>query len=218
MDTGETRVGSSSAMTVIVDYKMGNLGSILNMLKKIGTPAKISSHIEDIEKADKLILPGVGAFDNGMTNIKEMGLLPVLNEKVLHQKTPVLGICLGMQLLTRSSQEGKLPGLGWIEGQTIRFQFEPKQTNLKIPHMGWNSATPSRNDSLFQGLEEDAAFYFVHSYHVVCDRQADSLAQSHHGYNFVAAVQNDNIFGTQFHPEKSHKYGLRLLKNFVELA
>ena len=218
MYSEESRLGSSPAMTVIVDYKMGNLGSILNMLKKIGALAKISSNIEDIEKADQLILPGVGTFDNGMTNIKEMGLLPVLNEKVLHQKTPVLGICLGMQLLTDRSEEGKLPGLGWIEGQTVRFQFDPKQTKLKIPHMGWNSVTVMDKDSLFKDLEEDTAFYFVHSYHVVCEHEADVLAQSHHGYNFVAAVQKNNIFGTQFHPEKSHKYGLRLLKNFVELA
>jgi glutamine amidotransferase len=197
---------------------MGNLGSILNMLKKIGISATISSKTEDVMKADKLILPGVGAFDQGITNIKDMGLLPVLNEKILHQKTPVLGICLGMQLLTRRSEEGKLPGLGWIEGQTVRFHFDQKQTNLKIPHMGWNSVSVLHKDSLFQGLEEEAAFYFVHSYHVVCDHEADVLATTHHGYNFVSAIQKDNIFGTQFHPEKSHKYGLRILKNFVELT
>lgn len=207
-------------MIVVVDYKMGNVGSILNMLKKIGAKGVISSDVEVIADADKLILPGVGAFDTGMTHIRELGLLEVLNEKTQNQETPVLGICLGMQLLTESSEEGKLPGLGWIKGQTVRFGFDPRTTGLKIPHMGWNVARPVHSRTLFRGLDEDedTAFYFVHSYHVVCAREEDALAVTPHGYDFVSAVACGHVMGTQFHPEKSHRYGLRLLKNFVEIA
>ena len=158
-------------MIIIVDYKMGNLGSILNMLKKIGAPAMASSLPEDILQADKLILPGVGAFDNGMTNLKESGLLSVLNEKVLAKKTPILGICLGMQLLTRRSAEGRLEGLGWIEADTIRFRFGREESALKIPHMGWNTVMFKPGSVLSSGLENEARFYFVHSFHVVCDRE-----------------------------------------------
>ena len=204
-------------MIVILDYEMGNLGSILNMLRKIGAPTIISSNTQDIEKADRLILPGVGAFDNGMANINEMGLLTVLNEKVLNDKTPVLGICLGMQLFTSRSEEGELPGLGWIAGETVRFHFDQKETDLKIPHMGWNTVKPTRKDSIFQDLSEDHRFYFVHSYHVVCKQEEDVLARSNHGYDFTSSVQKGNILGIQFHPEKSHRFGLQLLKHFAEL-
>ena len=206
-------------MIAVINYGMGNVGSILNMLSKIGVPAGISSDPKEIADAEKLILPGVGAFDTGMTHIREMGLLPLLNEKVLDRKTPVLGICLGMQLLTLRSEEGRQPGLGWIDGEAIRFRFDPQKSGLKIPHMGWNRANPLRTRSLFKGFDEkEAVFYFVHSYHVVCNQEEDVLAVTHHGYNFASAVQRGNIMGTQFHPEKSHRYGLRLLKNFSELA
>jgi len=204
-------------MIVILDYAMGNLGSILNMLRKIGVPSIVSSKIQDIEKADKLILPGVGAFNNGMANINEMGLLTVLNEKVLNDKTPVLGICLGMQLLTSRSEEGELPGLGWIAGETVRFHFNQEGTDLKIPHMGWNTVKPIHKNSIFRNLSEDHRYYFVHSYHVVCEQEEDILARSNHGYDFVCSVQKENILGIQFHPEKSHRFGLQLLKHFVEL-
>lgn len=204
-------------MIVIVDYKMGNIGSILNMLKKIGAPAMASSLPEDILQADKLILPGVGAFDNGMTNLKESGLLSVLNEKVLAKKTPILGICLGMQLLTRQSAEGRLEGLGWIEADTVRFRFDREESALKIPHMGWNTVMFKPGNVLSSGLENEARFYFVHSFHVVCDREENVAGKTFYGYEFSSAIQNGNIMGVQFHPEKSHKYGLRLLKNFVEM-
>ena len=204
-------------MIIIVDYKMGNLGSILNMLKKIGAPAMASSLPEDILQADKLILPGVGAFDNGMTNLKESGLLSVLNEKVLAKKTPILGICLGMQLLTRRSAEGRLEGLGWIEADTIRFRFGREESALKIPHMGWNTVMFKPGSVLSSELEDEARFYFVHSFHVVCDREENVAGKTFYGYEFSSAIQNGNIMGVQFHPEKSHKYGLRLLKNFVEM-
>ena len=204
-------------MIVIIDYKMGNLGSILNMLKKIGAPAMASSLPEDILQADKLILPGVGAFDNGMTNLKESGLLSVLNEKVLAKKTPILGICLGMQLLTRRSAEGGLEGLGWIEADTVRFRFGKEESTLKVPHMGWNTVRFKPGSILSSGLENEARFYFVHSFHVVCDREENVAGKTFYGYEFSSAIQNGNIMGVQFHPEKSHKYGLRLLKNFVEM-
>ena len=205
-------------MIVIVDYGMGNLGSILNMLKKIGAPAKISSLPEEIGQADKLILPGVGAFDSGMQQIENKGLLPVLNQRALQDGIPVLGICLGMQLLARKSEEGLLPGLGWVEAEVKRFQPVPDNPELKIPHMGWNFADRVKDDPLFKGLEKDPRFYFVHSYYVSCRNQADILATTSHGIDFVAALAHENIRGTQFTPEKSHKYGMRLLKNFAELS
>ena len=204
-------------MIVIIDYKMGNLGSILNMLKKIGVQAIVSSLPEDILQADKLILPGVGAFDNGMANLKESSLLSVLNEKVLAKKTPILGICLGMQLLTRRSAEGRLEGLGWVEADTVRFRFGKEESTLKIPHMGWNTVMFKPGSVLSSGLENEARFYFVHSFHVVCDREENVAGKTFYGYEFSSAIQNGNIIGVQFHPEKSHKYGLRLLKNFVEM-
>ncbi|MCB0194934.1 MAG: imidazole glycerol phosphate synthase subunit HisH [Anaerolineae bacterium] len=206
-------------MIIIIDYGMGNLGSILNMLKKVGAKAKVSANITDIHEADKLILPGVGAFDTGMKNLAELGLIDVLNEQVLDHKIPTLGVCLGMQLLTKSSEEGELPGLGWIDSQTVRFNFtEEHSSNLKIPHMGWNTVKVHRTGTLFHGLDDDARFYFVHSYHVVCHDPTDILTTTDHGYDFVSAVQRGNIMGAQFHPEKSHKFGLRLFKNFVELT
>jgi len=204
-------------MIVIVDYRMGNVGSVLNMLRKIGAPAKVSADAGEISRADRLILPGVGAFDTGMTHLNASGLLPVLREQALERKKPILGICLGMQLLTHSSEEGSLPGLGWIAGATVRFRFTGDQTKLRIPHMGWNTVTPTRDHLLFRDLADEAAFYFVHSYHVVCQHDSDVLAQAQYGYNFACAVQRDNICGTQFHPEKSHRFGLQLLRNFAAL-
>ena len=205
-------------MVVIVDYGMGNLGSIVNMLKRVGAQARVSSAINEIENADKLILPGVGAFDSGMQRLQELNLVEVLDDKVLNRKTPTLGVCLGMQLITKRSEEGVLPGLGWIDGETIRFRFDPKQANLKVPHMGWNTITIQREGALFKEMNHEARFYFVHSYHVVCNRPEDILTTTHHGYDFVSAVQRENLMGAQFHPEKSHKFGMKLLKNFVELA
>jgi imidazole glycerol-phosphate synthase subunit HisH len=203
-------------MIIIIDYGMGNIGSILNMLKKIGAPARISSDPDEIRAAEKLILPGVGAFDTGMRQLNECGLVDLLNEKVLEQKTPVLGVCLGMHLLVKKSEEGVLPGLGWINGETVRFQFDNKQSGLKIPHMGWNDITIQRSDALLNDLEEEARFYFVHSYHLVCHDPADIIAVTHHGYEFPSIVQRGNIMGTQFHPEKSHRFGMQLYRNFVE--
>ena len=203
-------------MITIIDYEMGNVGSMLNMLKRIGVAARISSKADDVRSSAKLILPGVGAFDTGMENLNNSGLREVIEEKVLAEKTPLLGVCIGMQLLTRGSEEGKLPGLGWIDAKTVRFHFE-SQNGLKIPHMGWNTVTPSDSAVLFRGFAEPPRCYFVHSYHVVCDDPADIGATVHHGYDITAAIQRGHILGAQFHPEKSHTYGMRLLKNFAAL-
>jgi imidazole glycerol-phosphate synthase subunit HisH len=205
-------------MIIIIDYGMGNLGSILNMLKKIGAPAKISSNLQEIDKTDKIILPGVGAFDTAMKRLAELEMIDLLNDKVLNRKTPTLGVCLGMQLLTKASEEGVLPGLGWIDAETIRFRFDRKQTNLKIPHMGWNTVKICRESTLFKDMDGEAQFYFVHSYHVICHQPEDILAVTDYGYECVSVLQRDNIMGAQFHPEKSHKFGMKLLKNFAELA
>lgn len=204
-------------MIVIVEYGMGNVGSILNMLKKIGVEAKTSSQPDDIRAATKLILPGVGAFDTGVTHLQQSGLIPILNERVLNANVKTLGICLGMQLLGSSSEEGVLPGLGWIQARTTRF-VSTQEAPIKIPHMGWNVVAPRGTSTLFKNMEEDARFYFVHSYHVVCNDEADVAAVTRHGIECTAAVERGNIFGTQFHPEKSHRFGLSVLKNFVELA
>ncbi len=204
-------------MITIVNYGMGNLGSIRNMLQRIGVKARISSSREEILAAEKLILPGVGAFDTGMANLAQSGLREVLDEMVLVRQTPVLGVCLGMQLLTRSSEEGRLPGLGWIDAETIRFRFDPKATGLKIPHMGWNTVRPAAGAVLFAGFVEPPRFYFVHSYHVVCAAAAEVAATVNHGTEVTAAVARGHVMGVQFHPEKSHAYGMKLLKTFAAL-
>ena len=205
-------------MIVILDYGLGNLGSMANMLKKIGADAVVSSDPVAIRNASKLILPGVGSFDTGMNNLKERVLLSLLNDRVLNDKIPILGVCLGMQLLGKRSEEGSLPGLNWIDAETIRFKFEDDNANLKIPHMGWNQARICLNHPLFSDLELENRFYFVHSYHVVCEAPSMSLARTTYGFEFTSAVARDNIMGVQFHPEKSHRFGMQLLKNFAEIV
>jgi len=208
--------GKKNEMIVIVDYGLGNIGSIVNMFKKVGVAATISSDPAVIEKADKLILPGVGAFDSGMRNLTERGLVPLLNRRVLEDKVPILGLCLGMQLFTKRSEEGQLPGLGWLDAETVRFKFDGDNAHLKIPHMGWNTIRPSRAHPIFTEMEPEPRFYFVHSYYVVCVNSEDVLAQAVYGFDFTAMLARGNIIGAQFHPEKSHKFGMRLLKNFAE--
>jgi len=201
-------------MIVIVDYGMGNLGSILNMFKKIGVEAKITSDHQDIYNAEKLLLPGVGAFDAAITRIQKTGLREILDHKAKVDHTPILGICLGMQLLTNGSEEGSLPGLGWIPAHTRHF---PAQSGLKVPHMGWNSVKPNRPSKLTQNFPTDSRFYFVHSYYVTVENPQDSILRTTYGIKFDSAIQHDNIYGAQFHPEKSHKFGIQLFKNFVNL-
>lgn len=201
-------------MITIVDYGMGNLGSVKNMLTHIGIPSQIIDNPDLLAKAEKILLPGVGSFDQAMTRIKESGFLDVLNYKALTEKIPILGICLGMQILTNESEEGKLPGLAWIEAKTIRF---PRNNGLKVPHMGWNLVHPATASPLINNLPLGSRFYFVHSYYVKVANQGNSILKAEYGIHFDAAIQKENIFGAQFHPEKSHKFGMQLLKNFAEI-
>ncbi len=204
-------------MIAIIDYGVGNLGSIANMLKKVGVKSVITSNSKAIADAEKLILPGVGAFDNGMQNLRACGLADLLDQQVLEARKPILGLCLGMQLFTLKSEEGVEPGLGWLEAATVRFSFNgATSSSLKVPHMGWNYIQPERADPLLADLPNEPRFYFVHSYHLVCSNTDDVLASTNYGYNFPSMVHKGNIYGAQFHPEKSHKYGLALLKNFAE--
>lgn len=202
-------------MIVVVDYGMGNLRSVQKAFERIKIPVQISSHGDDIARADKLILPGVGHFRNGMENLKKLGIISILNEKVIAEKTPILGICLGMQLLTRYSEEGDCEGLGWIDTKTKAFEHNDGASDLKIPHMGWNTIRLLSKHSLFNGHKPEKPFYFVHSYYVPCSPQY-CLASTEYGIEFSSVIYKDNIFGTQFHPEKSHRQGLRLLENFAE--
>jgi glutamine amidotransferase len=202
-------------MITIVNYGMGNLGSMLNMFKKLGVRATIESEISVLKRAKKLVLPGVGAFDAAMTCINTTeGLREVLDEKVLEEKTPVLGVCLGMQLMTCSSEEGMLPGLGWVAGKTTRF---PRASGLKVPHMGWNVAFSSSPSLLTENVGEQPRYYFVHSFCVHVDDPSHSLMRTHYGIDFDSAIGRDNIYGVQFHPEKSHRFGMQILKNFAEI-
>lgn len=203
-------------MITIIDYGMGNLGSIINMFKRINVASKITSDIDEIYKSEKILLPGVGAFDAAMKRINEAGFKEVLNEKALKEKIPVLGICLGMQLLTRSSEEGQLEGLAWIPADTLKFRFD-QSLNLKIPHMGWNLVHAKKASRLTENFYGETKFYFVHSYYVKADNIDDVLTTTHYGIDFHSIIQHENIYGAQFHPEKSHKFGMRLLENFARI-
>ena len=205
-------------MITVIDYGCGNLGSIRNMLKKISAEdVRFGTTIDDVERADRLILPGVGSYDVGMMHFRERGLETPLKKSVLEQGTPLLGICLGMQLLLEGSEEGKEPGLGLIRGMNRRFVL-PEECRLKIPHMGWNTVTPVPGNRMFAGQPEEFGFYFVHSYHACCADESLVAGWTDHGIRFASAVEQNNIWGVQFHPEKSHRYGMQLLKNFVEFG
>jgi cyclase len=198
----------------IVDYGMGNLGSICNMLGRTGVSSMVSSSPEDITSADKLILPGVGHFDKAMQNLHGLGLVDALNEAVLVKQVPILGICLGQQLLCRSSEEGKQPGLGWIPAEVKRIRL-PAGSRLQVPHMGWNTIEVKHDSPILNDRYPRSRFYFVHSYQVFCDDPENVLAVTTYGHEFHSAIIRDHIMGVQFHPEKSHKFGYRLLSNFV---
>lgn len=201
-------------MLVILDYGVGNLTSIQNMFKKGGTKAVISGNPEVISDASKLLLPGMGHFDNCMVRLHASGILPLIEKKVFEEKIPLLGICVGLQMFMQSSEEGKEPGLGWLKGHTIRFQKERMQAELKVPNMGWLEIQPAKNSPLLENLE-GSRFYFAHSFHVAPEQREDLLLTAEYGYPFAVGVERNNIIGVQFHPEKSHRFGMQLLKNFA---
>lgn len=199
-------------MVIVIDYGLGNLASIINMMKKAGTRAKISADLQEIEQAEKLILPGVGHFAKGMDNLRSRQMIPLLQKKVAEQQTPLLGICLGMQLLTNHSEEGNCEGLGFVDAGTTKFNFADPA--MKVPHMGWNEIT-TVDHPLFEGLKQPPRFYFVHSYYVKARERAGSIATCEYGHEFDCGIANGKVIGVQFHPEKSHKYGMTLLRNFI---
>jgi glutamine amidotransferase len=203
-------------MISIVDYGVVNLGSIRNMLHKLGIEAGLASTPQDLARATKIILPGIGHFDNGMRALSERGLVEPLRAKALAERVPLLGICLGMQLLGAASEEGAQPGMGVVPGRCIRFRFPPG-SSFKVPHMGWNEIIPQRESALLAGLSTPARFYFTHSFHFVCDEAQDVLATVKHGIEFTACIARGNVMGVQFHPEKSHRFGMALLRNFGAL-
>ena len=202
-------------MVLIIDYGVGNVGSIRKVLRKGGADVEVAGTAEALARADRIILPGVGAFDDAMQRLHATGLVSLLQQRVLEDRIPVLGICLGMQMLTRGSHEGERPGFGWLEAESRRFDF-PADTGPRVPHIGW-SGVKARDDMLFGGVSAEDRFYFLHSFYVHCDEEADIAATSHYGGRFTCAVRKGNIFGVQFHPEKSQSAGLRLLTNFARI-
>ena len=202
-------------MTTIINYNLGNPKSIKNMLAYLGIESRISSDHAEISSAERLILPGVGHFQHGMEQLEQLGLIELLKKEVLEKNKPILGICLGMQLLTKHSEEGNLAGLGFIDAQTKKFVLQ--DTTLKVPHMGWNTVAFRKESKLIQEISENPRYYFVHSYYVDCANQEDILCSTNYGEDFVSAFQHNNIFGLQFHPEKSHKFGMELLANFCKI-
>jgi glutamine amidotransferase len=203
-------------MITIVDYGLGNLGSVFNMLKKLGIASIITSEPSEVVQARKLILPGVGHFDKAMANMNGSPLRTILDQKAIEERIPILGICLGMQLLTQGSEEGNYPGLGWIPAYTRKFRFA-EHTQLKVPHMGWNIVHKSIPSPLTEGFIGEFRFYFVHSYYVHVEDEQNSILKAHHGIEFDAGIQQGNIFGVQFHPERSHRFGMKLLENFARI-
>jgi glutamine amidotransferase len=205
-------------MIAVVNYGLGNVGSVLNMLRKLNIEAILTNDTNDFQRAKGLILPGVGSFDRGMKQLQKYDLVPVLNNLVIAKEKPCLGICLGMQLMAQASEEGDLPGLGWIDGNVRLLQRDPERPKLRIPHMGWNFVKPTRfGFPLLEGLESHARFYFVHSYFYSADLKC-GIATTEHLVPFSSVISKGNIYGCQFHPEKSHSFGLRLLSNFHSIA
>ncbi len=205
-------------MIVIVNYGIGNLDSILRAFRRQGADVRLSSSAAELKQAQGVILPGVGSFAKAMEYLTRSELFPVLQSKVLEERRPILGICLGFQMFTKWSEEGDAEGLGWIDAQTKRFNFNGMEPQPKMPHMGWNDLKRHKDSPIFEGIHKDACYYFAHSYCVSCNDEDAVLAETNYGYPFVSAVQKDNIFGTQFHPEKSHANGLQLVQNFIGLA
>ena len=204
-------------MITIVDYGLGNIRAFLNMYKRLNIEAKTASTAPELEGASKVILPGVGSFDDAMQRLAQSGVRDALDDLALRERVPILGVCVGMQMLGRGSDEGRLPGLGWIEGEVRSLQSRRSNGELPVPHMGWNDVRPVATTPLFDQLDSGARFYFLHSYYFQCDRDEDRIAVSEYGGDFACAAGARNIFGVQFHPEKSHHCGARLLQNFAEM-
>ena len=209
-------------MTIsIINYGCGNIGSVVNMLKHLGVAAEVITEPWQVEKAEKIILPGVGKWDAGVRNLKDSGIISALEERVLSDKVPILGICLGMQLLLNSSEEGTLPGLGWIGGTVRAFDFTDLATTgtkrLAVPHMGWNSVSVMHNSKLTEILDEQSKFYFVHSFYADVDDSKNILLQTRYGHTFTSGIRSKNIYGLQFHPEKSHNHGMNIMKSFASI-
>jgi len=200
-------------MIAIVDYDMGNLGSIKNMIKKIGGQSIITNRKEDLIKSDGIILPGVGSFDTGIKNLKKYDLYGYLQDLAAEMQIPILGICLGMQLMCKSSEEGEEKGLALMDATSVKF---PESDTLKIPHMGWNFVEKNKSSILLDDFTVAPRFYFVHSFYVKCNNQSDVLGITNYGIDFHSAFEKNNIFGVQYHPEKSHKFGMTLLKGFLK--
>ena len=204
-------------MIAIVDYGLGNIAAFASVYNKANIKVSIAKTADDLKGASKLILPGVGHFDHAMRLLQQSGMRGSLDEMVLQDKVPVIGICVGMQILARSSEEGELPGLGWIDAEVRAFKSLDATKNMSVPHMGWNDVKPLSSSRLFDELQTGARFYFLHSYFMSCNRGEDVLAICNYGTDFTCAVQSSNIYGVQFHPEKSHSFGNRLLRNFAGL-
>jgi glutamine amidotransferase len=204
-------------MITIVDYGLGNIRAFLNVYRRLNIEARTATTPEELRQATRVILPGVGSFDHAMDKLSRSGMRDALDDLALRQRVPVLGVCVGMQILGRDSDEGKLPGLGWIDGRVRRLESLTSADPLPVPHMGWNDVHPVSPTGLFHQLGSGARFYFLHSYYFECDRATDTLAVSSYGRDFTCATAAANVFGVQFHPEKSHHHGARLLQNFAEM-
>ena len=204
-------------MTTIIDYGVGNIAAFVNVFKRLNVPTQIAKCTKDLIGAEKLILPGVGHYDHAMSELLKSGMLGELNELVLEKKVPVIGICVGMQMMGNSSDEGTSEGLKWIDASVKKFDEMKIKQMTRLPHMGWNDVFPVVKSPLFEGLEKDALFYFLHSYYMECNNPDDVLAVTEYGDQFTCAAYHENIYGIQFHPEKSHKYGETLLANFAKI-
>lgn len=203
-------------MIVIVDYGLGNIGAFLNMYKRMNIPARSARTPTELEEGSHILLPGVGAFDHALDLLDESGMRPVLERRVREEHVPVMGVCVGMQILADTSDEGTRAGLGWISGR-VRSFASTFPAGMPLPHMGWNDVIPVGDRRLFTGLEDEARFYFLHSFYFECGNEADRAATTDYGGDFASAVHRDNVWGMQFHPEKSHHFGAAVLRNFAEL-
>ena len=204
-------------MITIIDYGLGNIRAFANVYERLNIKTKLAHTAYDLNDAEKIILPGVGSFDNAMNLLNDSGMRDELDKQVLDKKVPVIGICLGMQIMAKTSDEGKLPGLGWIDGVVKVFDPYSIPYVTRLPHMGWNSIIPKKESKILEGLSENSRFYFLHSYYFVCNNKEDELSTTQYGITYASAVNNGNIYGIQYHPEKSHSNGVQLLKNFANL-